>query len=41
MHTDIDSFKAEDEEGNMATYVDMETLDEDTLSQAGRWMILW
>ena len=23
MHTDIDSFKAEDEEGNMATYVDM------------------
>lgn len=32
MHTDIDSFKAEDEEGNMATYVDMRPLMEDMIS---------
>lgn len=32
MHTDIDSFKAEDEEGNMATYVDMRPLMEDMIA---------
>lgn len=32
MHTDIDSFKAEDEEGNMVTYVDMRPLMEDMIS---------
>ena len=32
MHTDIDSFKAEDEEGNMAVYVDMRPLMEDMIA---------
>lgn len=32
MHTDIDSFKAEDEEGNMAVYVDMRPLMKDMIA---------
>ena len=32
MHTDIDSFKAEDENGNMAVYVDMRPLMEDMIA---------
>lgn len=32
MHTKIDSFKAEDEEGNMAVYVDMRPLMEDMIA---------
>lgn len=32
MHTDIDSFKAEDEEGSMAVYVDMRPLMEDMIA---------